>query len=608
MTSSRLFERLLSALSKVVPRWLVRAFLLWPYRSAYRRAVTPGQLARLLPRNLSRIVTRHADTEFGQNHRFDEIGDLQQFAERVPLFDYRGLDPLIRRELGGEPGVLLARPAEAFASDDHADPPRLIPVTPSTRLQWRRVEQLVERAIVAVRPRAARGRWLRLLPVYTPPGERHSRVVVAPLEVLEVQSADERWHSLPHQLFTVTDEQLRYYLILRSSMCQDVRVLRAATPGTLSVLAEHLALDGRRLVEHLASGEIAQRKALPQRLRIAIEPQPARPDRAEELERTLHQRGRLGLRDIWPNLEAVVCATGGPADKELASLREQLGDVAVIDPGYRCAEGIITLPAPAGEGGNLLLADQIVEFLPVSSGRGVVLGADALVPGERYVPVLTADNGIYRCKLEHVLEVTSVVSGVPRMIAVDRRTKQLPLDGGGLEQAQLLAALERASADIDVALVGQLAWIQPSDQPLAESSDDDPLPAESEEVRESARSWWRRLFRLAKSEPAAEPVAPAPLPALACAVEPTEPLEPSRARALLELAEAALCEICPAYGKQRAARALGSMRLIVLEQGAFARWQRQRAAAGAPNAHLAGGVLCHSPGALATSEAAFTIA
>src|SRR5881398_284645 len=54
-------------------------------------------------------------TELGRLHHFDRIQVLQQYKERVPIFDYDALKPWIDRMMKGEERVLWNTPVTWFA-------------------------------------------------------------------------------------------------------------------------------------------------------------------------------------------------------------------------------------------------------------------------------------------------------------------------------------------------------------------------------------------------------------------------------------------------------------------------------------------------------------
>ena len=55
---------------------------------------------------LSAITKKAADTAFGKDHKFKDIGNYQEFKEAIPIGDYEVLRPYVDRVKEGEPNVL----------------------------------------------------------------------------------------------------------------------------------------------------------------------------------------------------------------------------------------------------------------------------------------------------------------------------------------------------------------------------------------------------------------------------------------------------------------------------------------------------------------------
>src|ERR1041385_6281287 len=75
-----------------------------PAYRRFRRALQQPDAAQR--RKLRELLKENANTGFGKAHRFDRIGDYEEFRRRVPLSDYATLEPWIDRIRQGHPNVL----------------------------------------------------------------------------------------------------------------------------------------------------------------------------------------------------------------------------------------------------------------------------------------------------------------------------------------------------------------------------------------------------------------------------------------------------------------------------------------------------------------------
>jgi hypothetical protein len=581
MGFSRLLERALawllrSTLARLLPRSLERWLALYPHREAGRRLLT----ARRAPsdsqaRALRQIVEANRGTEFGRAHAFAEIGGIDDYLRRVPLRSYAELEPYLQRQQRGETAVVVAEPPIGFAlSGGSRGSPRAIPVTRTCLERWDWAEELLLREAIAHAPSVASGCQLHLLPLHASQASRGGRPLL-PFPVLHASARPEGVRSralpaaLPAELFSVADEPERYSLTLRLAAGKRVTLLRAAAPGTLALLGEQLERIGPSLVEEIGSGQLAPALARPAEL-LGLAP---RPDRvlARRLGAVLARKGRLEPRDLWPSLELLCCSTTGSARAAAERLSDRFGSLPLLDPGYRAAEGILTLPWLDAPGGELALGGIFLELLP--EGASVTLQPGELALGGRYQPVVTGMNGLYRYLMDDVVEVTSLDGGVPRLELAGRARFRLRLETGELREEQVGEAVVAAGRDCELRIAGFTAWLLRPD----------PIAAPSAQAAR-AESWLDRLLRRLRG--IGSPTRPTPaLASLALALEPVAPLEERIAARLVGVLDSELGRSCPSYDAGRTQGALGLPTLLVLKQGALARRSRRRIAEGFADAH-----------------------
>jgi len=578
---AHILRRLFVFVAFLLPASMRWRLLSWPYRQARVRQLAvlsnPLQTQRT---TLQQIVDANRSTEFGRAHAFDRIQDVDAFRTRVPLRSYSELEPYIERHRRGESNVLVAGPLLGFAvSGGSRGRPKPLPVTRQSLRTWSQAEALLAREALRMQPSVARGRCLHLLPSYREQTSR-SAVPMAPMPVLAHgagMGGAGLPDALPHQLFCIESEQQRYYLVLRLALASRVSVLRAACPGTLIILAEYLELLGSELLEDLASGRVQHLQSCPESVRQAVQLQRPDPARAARLQHRLSQRGRLEPTDVWPQLSLLVCATTGSSLVAANRLSDRFGNLAVMDPGYRAAEGIFTWSWREGEGGLPLLDGQFIEFLPADDLSPTVsatpIPISDLELGHRYTPVLTGFNGMYRYLMDDVVEVIHRRDDLPRLGMVGRARFHVQLESGRLDEVEVAEAIGAAARSCDVVLTGYTAWLA---QPEPTTTTEGP----------SRRGWMARLLGRADDRD------PEPRPLLSLAMEPSSALPAERARKLLGAVEHELCKHSEAYGRGRAAGELGKPCLVMLKSRTLARARRRRLADGMSGAHAPVPVLC----------------
>ncbi|MCK5796713.1 MAG: GH3 auxin-responsive promoter family protein [Deltaproteobacteria bacterium] len=578
------------------------------------------------------ILRRNQATEFGRAHHFASLATLKDYQGRVPLCSYRDIESSLRRQIGvsGDKNaeILVAGPSSGTLLDTLGGQRRLFPLSREGLAQRLWSEELLMHAAISREVRISGTSWLQLFPYYQSEPQALGRGLERGARVLEVHErgkakgtkgaetetvdlAMARIRALPEQvllgerrrgargkgdpvsfspeIFSIEDEDLRYYFVLRLSMERRLGVLRAANPGTLTILAEHLEAQADRLLADLAEGVISSWDRLPETIRAQI---PARrrprPQQAARLRALGVSRGRLEPRHLWPELRLLISDNGGPARMAAVRLPDRYGDIAVLDRGSVGGEGVLTLSSATDEGGLALLDGQFLEFLPAQEGATTTLLPEALRRGQRYLPVMTSHDGLYRLILDQEVEVTRMDRGTPRLARGGRRATQISLGDGSLGEVEARRALLLASRHVGAVVSGQAAWIE-----SPEDEDEDPAS-----VPASRLGFWHRLFGRSDARSKEMPSGPA----LHWALEVEQRLDSPAVAKLKKAVEAELHASSSAYAKARDMKTLGELRIILVRPGTFAQHARRRLAQGRAGGHLPPPMLRQSPLSLDADE------
>ena len=124
------------------------------------------------------------------------------------------------------------------------------------------------------------------------------------------------------------------------------------------------------------------------------------------------------LRDVWPNLAAVLCWTGASSALEVPRIEPLLGGASIRDYVYACTEGAMTVPLhDDGEGHALHPGATIVELLPEDADPTAanVRPCWEAEPGRNYEVILTTVNGLVRYRLHDIVRCTGYYHRAPRL-------------------------------------------------------------------------------------------------------------------------------------------------------------------------------------------------
>ena len=352
----------------------------WAMQRVARNFITQtAQFEDSSRRTLDHILALNGRTEYGRRCGLGGPGARRAF-EKLPLTTYVDYAPFIQRIAAGEQNLLSGEPVVYFSTTSGTTgPPKMIPVT---RRQMRMaVSTRLLSLGLALRAgvlRTMRGRFMTIMTEHvsgqtsggllkgaaTTGGFRQlghfsDLILTSPGEVLSVH--DQATARYLHLLFGLREERLW--------------TIVAFFPATILYAMRDLQARGPQLLRDLADGTLSAELELPREIRTRLEAQmrPA-PSRARALTALLEQ-GRFTVPDIWPDLGAMLTATGGAFSFYVDQLQPFLGNVPIFSPVYSASEGTIALGFAADKPYYLRLADAGLRRAPARGGNGRPAGA-----------------------------------------------------------------------------------------------------------------------------------------------------------------------------------------------------------------------------------------
>jgi len=138
------------------------ANLLWRANSAagYRRWRAAANAVEAAQRDrLQRLISANANTEFGREHGFTSMSNVDDFRARVPIRTYEDFSPYIDSIAEGRPRVLTHEPVTHFAvTSGSTSASKLIPYTKSLVNEFRGGIDPWAHRLLSDRPALMRGK------------------------------------------------------------------------------------------------------------------------------------------------------------------------------------------------------------------------------------------------------------------------------------------------------------------------------------------------------------------------------------------------------------------------------------------------------------------
>lgn len=395
-------------------------------RSFLRDAADPRAAQQ---RKLLQILGRNAHTEIGRELGFPKIRTMDAYRAAVPVRSYADHEPLIRRTMAGERGLLTAdAPIFYSQSGGTTGAPKVTLVTASYRAEYMETVHLFAYHLQRQYPKLIDGKILYFVgaaletaPDGVPMGS------LSGFNYTAVPRVFQRKYALPTEVARIADLTERYREVLRIAAPMDVSWVVSITPASLRMLGQTLDAWGEGLIQAIRDdGHTAE---------------------AARLDAVFQRDGRLRATDLWPGLQVATCWHAAAAGTYLRGLDRWFGDTPTHDAIYAASEGWFNIPyARDVLGGMLAFRSHVFEFRDEDAGAdGPWLWCDELQAGRNYEVALTASCGLYRYAIGDVVTVTDHVERVPVLHFSHKAGLAWSFVGENMSEAHVTRAMAAAA-------------------------------------------------------------------------------------------------------------------------------------------------------------------
>jgi hypothetical protein len=408
------------------------------------------QLTRLM-----KIIRKNEKTGYGKAHSFEKIKSVEDFRKAVPINDYEDLRPWIEREdQTNELALTPETPLRYAVTSGTTGKPKFIPVLESTLKRQRLIQHLFVYKMLKAAPKLLDG---KIFSIVSPAVEGYLSDSGRPFGSTSghmyesIPRLIQRKYVIPPKIFSIEDYDVKYQAILRLAIQdRDITFVSTANPSTLARLAKLFRETGLQLINDLAMGifseseklNFAQKKSLMSRLK-------ADPHRASELKKIWDEKkGLVCLKDIWPEIQAVACWTGGSSGIFLDQIKNEFNSKTLIrDLGYLSSEFRGTIPfSDQTNAGLPTFRSHFLEFVERDtwdSGKETFLGLHELQHSKQYYIFVTSDFGLYRYDMNDIVEVDGFFNKVPLLKFIQKGKGVTNITGEKLYENQVLIAVDQ---------------------------------------------------------------------------------------------------------------------------------------------------------------------
>ena len=371
------------------------------------------------------LIQHHQNTELGRKLNLADIKTVEQFRNQIPPSSYHYYEPYFERVATGETNIITPEPIiHINLSSGSTGKQKLIPITRRAQRKRTYANQIAFGFAVD----AARRRQLSLgKMLFTasakPVGKTSGSILYGHVSSTQ-QRSNRTWiaqsiYAQPYDALLIADTLARHYVCLLFALQEPtLKIISGLFPVSVLQLCLYLERYAEELINDLARGEIAAWLTIEPDLRTKLQRMfPSAPKRAEQLQHILKSEGRLLPKYVWPQLELIVTARGGPSDFYFEKFPEYFGDRPIFGGTYAASEAVIGIHRDFNTDGTILaIESNFVEFVP--SDQWDTPHPKTLLPhevtvGELYRLLITNYSGFYRYDIGDVVEVVGFYGPVP---------------------------------------------------------------------------------------------------------------------------------------------------------------------------------------------------
>lgn len=392
---------------------------------------------------LRALLRENQQTEYGKKHRFAEIADLREYR-RLPLTEYADYAADIARMRQGEKNILTAYPIKYFlTTSGSSGTPKHIPLTERALQQgW----DLVYEASLSQKEGMAEKKHLHTSVFRIDAADKETLLSCAYFQNLREQDSRhcEKYIGGESLLFTKEIGDVCYVKLWLALSEPSLYSIQSIFLYDVLLLLQYFAQHWRGLLHDLRTRELHPETSLTEQVQQALLQQPM-PAEAwlEKIEREC-EKGFDGIVSrIWEECAFVSGIGGGSFAAQEQSLRQFLGEIPLHYFTYTSTEALIGVAVEQENAAYVCIPHSgFLEFLPYEEETTETKWIEELEVGKKYELVVTNFSGLYRYRLQDVVEVVGFYGEAPMIRFLFRKNMAVNIAGEKTDLLMIARTME----------------------------------------------------------------------------------------------------------------------------------------------------------------------
>ncbi len=383
---------------------------------------------------LKRIIRKNRSCELGKKFNFADIHSMEEFRSKVPLTTYADYDPLVDRMiLNREKNIMYKGYNVRYCSSSGSvGKPKILPK--SIYDIWNM--QCIGFSCTISTTAHHLKKMGKKIPAQMGPivliltghkledGKMCNGAGQVPLTYLK--PITKFFCTSPISLLYPEHEELldTSYLQLRFALQEEkVSYIGSVVITLVTTMFDYLEENWEMLCDDIEHGTINPDVKITPEHRAEYEKKlKPNPERAEFLRKEFRKGFDTPIAPrIWPRLTYAYGMVGSNLKVYVEKLRRSVGDIPIHNMGYAAAEGFFAMPTELDVHDSVLIPYGIFfEFIPVNDDieedeteQPKTLLLNEVEVGKKYELVVTNSSGLYRYRMEDIVQVTRMHNETP---------------------------------------------------------------------------------------------------------------------------------------------------------------------------------------------------
>lgn len=373
--------------------YIINSLCCFLYRSEYKKFTGIKDIEKEQKEKLFRILERNKNCEYGKKYDFYKIKDASEYQNKVPLTIFEDYLESIEKIKNGKKDILTSEDILLLElTSGSASASKLVPYTKSLKEEFQKgLKPWVYNLYSSYKGIKWGKSYWSVTPATTKNEYTEGGIPIG------FEEDSEYFGSLEKKLFDIifavpgsiakekSIDEFYYKTAVHLLSCKSLTLISVWNPTYLILLLEYMEKNIEKLVAYISK---------------------------KDKKRGLEVRENLSSKaynKLWKSLRVISCWCDANAEEYAEKLRIWFPEVIIQPKGLLATEGLVSFPFAGENGARLSIKSHFFEFLSISDGR--IYLAHELQQGREYAVIITTSGGLYRYKLNDIIEVTGF-SGV----------------------------------------------------------------------------------------------------------------------------------------------------------------------------------------------------